>query len=120
MRLGIALEDHKGLQGNIAEQLGQCESFFLLDIESNKIKQSRVVANTAACGRGEYVVADELLKYRVTHVVACGMSSDAQSKFTQAGVKVFGYSGKAKDAINDFLKNKIGTLGAYKERGACR
>ena len=120
MRLGIMLEDQKGLQGNVVEQFGQCESLFLLDIEDNKIKQSRIVADMAACGRGGRVIADELLKYRVTHVVARGMDNDAQSKFTQAGVKVFGYSGKAKDAIDDFLKNKIDELAARKERGACR
>jgi len=111
MRLGIALEDQKGLQSNVAEHFMRCESFFLLDIENSKIRQSRIVANTASHGRGGSVVADELLKYKVTHVIVGEMGGDAKTKFTQADVKVLDYSGKAKDVIDDFLTNKIGVLG---------
>lgn len=119
MRLGITLEDQGGLQANVAGHFGQCKYFFLLDIENGKVKNSRIVENTAVHGGGGCVAVDELLRYKVTHVIAGGMGGGAQLKFAQAGVKVFGYSGKAKDAIDDFLRNKIGGLGACKEHGAC-
>lgn len=119
MRLGITLEDQSGLQGNVAQHFGQCKYFFLLDIENNKVKNSRIVENTAVHGGGGCVAVDELLKHKVTHVIAGGMGGGAQQKFAHAGVKVFGYSGKAKDAIDDFLTNKIGGLGACKEHGTC-
>ena len=70
-------------------------------------------------GGGGCVAVDELLKYNITHVIAGGMGMGAQQKFAQAGVKVFGYSGKVKEAIDDFLTNKIGGLGACKEHGTC-
>jgi len=107
MRLGIALEDQKGLQSNVVERFKLCEYFFLLDIDDNKIKQSRIVANMALHCRGECVVADELLKYRVTHVITGKMGSDAKAKFAQESVEVFDYSGKAKDVIDSFLTNKV-------------
>ena len=119
MRLGITLEDQSGLQGSVAQHFGQCKYFFLLDIENNKVKNSRIVENTAVHGGGGCVAVDELLKYSVTHVIAGGMGGGAQQKFAQAGVKVFGYSGKAKDAIDDFLTNKIGGLSACKGHDTC-
>jgi predicted Fe-Mo cluster-binding NifX family protein len=119
MRLGITLEDQKGLQGNVAGHFGQCKYFFLLDIENDKVKHSRIVENTVVHGGGGCVTVDELLKYKVTHVIAGGMGGGAQQKFAQAGVKVFGYSGKVKDAIDDLLKNKIGGLGACSGHGTC-
>ena len=119
MRLGITLEDQSGLKGKVDEHFGQCKYFFLLDIENSKVKNSRIVANTAVHGGGGCVAVDELLKYDITHVIAGGMGMGAQQKFAQAGVKVFGYSGKVKEAIDDFLTNKIGGLGACKEHGTC-
>jgi predicted Fe-Mo cluster-binding NifX family protein len=119
MRLGITLEDQGGLESNVAEHFGQCKYFFLLDIENSKVKNSRIVANTAVHGGGGCVAVDELLKYDITHVIAGGMGMGAQQKFAQAKVKVFGYSGKVKEAIDDFLTNKIGGLGACKEHGTC-
>lgn len=120
MRLGITLEDQGGLQSNVAGHFGQCKYFFLLDIDKDKVKSTRVVENTAVHGGGGCVAVDELLKYKVTHVVAGGMGAGARDKFARAGVKVFGYSGKAKEAIDDFLKNKLGGLEACKEHDTCR
>jgi len=117
MRLGITLEDEKGLDGNIAQHFGQCKYFFLVDIEKNKIKDSKIVPNTIVHGGGGCMTVDELLKHNITHVIAGGMGMNAQNKFVQAGVQVFGYSGTAKAAIDDFLKGNLGGLDACKEHG---
>ena len=120
MKLGITLEDQSGLQGNVAGHFGQCKYFFLLDIENNEVKNSRIVENKVVHGGGGCVTVDELLQYKVTHVIAGGMGAGAQQKFAQAGVKVFGYSGSVKEAITDFLTHKIGGLSACKEHGTCQ
>ncbi len=39
----------------------------------------------------------------------------AQQKFANAGVKVFGYEGIVKDALNDFMSNTLGGLEACRE-----
>jgi len=46
------------------------------------------------------------------------MGMGAQAKFASAGVQVFGYSGKVKDALDEFLKNALGSLDACQEHGS--
>jgi len=120
MRLGITLKNESGLYGDIAGHFRQCRYFFLLDIENSKVKNSRIVENTLVQnGMGRFA-ADELLKYRVTHVIAGEMGASAQQKLANAGVKIFGYSGNVKEALEDFLANKAGSVSSRKEYGACR
>jgi len=38
MKVGVTLEDEKGLLGNVAQHFGQCKYFFLANIEDNKIR----------------------------------------------------------------------------------
>ncbi|PIV57155.1 hypothetical protein COY52_10425 [Candidatus Desantisbacteria bacterium CG_4_10_14_0_8_um_filter_48_22] len=117
MKVGVTLEDEKGLLGNVAQHFGQCKYFFLANIEDNKIKDSSVVPNTVAHGGGGCVVVGELLKYKVTHIIAGSMGLNAQNKLAQAGVKIFGYSGRVNDAIDELLKGKLGGLEACREHG---
>jgi len=115
MRLGITLKNESGLYGDIAGYFRQCRYFFLLDIENSKIKHSRIVENTSAQNGMRRFAADELLKYRVTHVIAGEMSASAQQKLANAGVKVFDYSGNVKEAMEDFLATKTGNENSRKE-----
>lgn len=117
MRLGITLEDENGLYSNVSQHFGQCRYFFLVDVENNKIKGTRIVPNSVPHGGGGCVTVDELLKHKITHVIAGGMGMNAQHKFAQAGVQVFGYSGQAKEAIDDFLKGALGSLDACRQHG---
>ena len=106
MKLGIMLKNQSGLYGDIAGYFRQSKYFFLLDIENSKIKHSRIVENTLAQNSMRRFAVDELLKYRVTHVIAGEMSVSVQQKLANAGVKVFGYSGNVKEALEDFLVTK--------------
>lgn len=119
MRVGVVLEDERGMQGNVCAHFGQCKYFFLADIDKDtkKIISASIVPNTAVHGGGGCVAVDEILKYKVTHVIAGGMGMGAQQKFAQAGVQVFGYSGNVQDALNDFMNNTIGGLDACKNHG---
>ena len=103
MRLGITLEDEKGLDSNVSLHFGQCGYFLIADIENGKVTNIKVVPNSARHGGGGCVAVDEILKYDISHVIAGGMGMGAQNKFAQAGVQVFGYSGKAKEAIDYFF-----------------
>jgi len=124
MRVGIVLEDDTGVHGHVCEHFGQSKYFFLLDVDkdSKRIIGSRTVSNPVAHGGGGCGAVDEILKYRITHLIAGGMGMGAQQKFADAGVEVFGYSGSVKKAIDDFLNNEIGSLDACRlhgEDGAC-
>lgn len=117
IRIGITLDDDRGLEGEVSQHFGQCRYFCVVDMDGEAIKGSRVVPNTAQHGGGGCRAVDELLRHQITHVIAGGMGMGAQEKFAAAGVKIFGYSGKAKEALNDFLRNTLGGLDACREHG---
>jgi len=119
MRVGVVLEDENGVKGNVCAHFGQCKFFFLADIDKDKkkITSTRIVPNTAVHGGGGCIAVDEILKYKITHVIAGGMGMGAQQKFAQAGVEVFGYSGNVQKALDDFMNNALGGLDACKDHG---
>mgnify|MGYP000949135768 CR=1 FL=1 len=116
-RIGITLDDDRGLEGKVSQHFGQCRYFCVVDLDGKTVKNVAVVPNTAQHGGGGCVAVDELLRHNITHVIAGGMGMGAQQKFAAAGVKIFGYAGKAEDALNEFLKNALGGLDACREHG---
>lgn len=119
MKVGIVLEDDSGVHGNVCAHFGQCKFFLLVDIDKDKkrITATRIVPNTVSHGSGGCVAVDEILKYKITHVIAGGMGMGAQAKFAQAGVQVFGYSGNVQKALDDFMNNALGGIDACREHG---
>jgi len=109
MKVGISLEDENGLYSNICEYFRESSHFFILDVDKNKIVSSRIVPNYVQHNGKECKVADEVLKYRITHLIADNMGVAAQKRFAQASVQVFRYSGNVKDAIDNFLKKESRT-----------
>ena len=107
MKVGISLEDENGLYSNICEYFRESSHFFILDIDKNKIISSRIVPNHVRHNGKECIAVDEVLKYRITHLIADNMGLDAQKRFAQANVQVFKYSGKVKDAIDNFLRKNV-------------
>ena len=110
MRIGITLDEDNGLEGAACAHFGQCKYFGLADLEGTNVKNVTVVRNGAEHGGGGCQAVAEILKHQVTHVIAGGMGGGAQMKFLNAGVAVFGFSGKAKDAVAEFLKQNLGGL----------
>jgi predicted Fe-Mo cluster-binding NifX family protein len=119
MKLGITLQDETGLASQVSSHFGQCQYFLLADIVDKRAVNVKVVPNSVPHGGGGCVAVDEILKYKITHVIAGGMGMGAQQKFAKAGVKVFGFAGTAKDAIDHFLKNGLGGLEPCHEHQEC-
>ena len=119
MKVGVVLEDEKGLEGYVCAHFGQCQFFLLADVdaENKKIVSTRIVPNTVSHGGGGCKAVDEILKYGITHVIAGGMGMGAQEKFANAGVKIFGYEGLVKEGLKDLMNNTIGGLEPCKEHG---
>jgi predicted Fe-Mo cluster-binding NifX family protein len=107
MKVGISLEDENGLYSNVCKHFQESSHFFILDIDKNKIVSSRIVQNYVQHNGKESKVVDEMLKYRITHLITDNIGVAAQKRLSQASVQVFRYSGKAKDAIDNFLKKKV-------------
>jgi predicted Fe-Mo cluster-binding NifX family protein len=109
MKVGISLEDENGLYSNVCKHFQESSHFFILDIDKNKIISSRIVPNYAQHNSKENKVADEILKYRITHLIAGNLGETAQKRFAQSRVQVFRYSGNVKDTIDNFLKKECRT-----------
>jgi len=107
MKIGISLEDENGLYSNVCKCFQESSHFFILDIDKNKIVSSRIVPNHVRHNGKECIVADEVLKYRITHLIADNMGVAVQKRFAQSNVQVFRYSGNVKDAIDNFLKKNV-------------
>ena len=107
MKVGISLEDENGLYSNICKHFQESSHFFILDVDKNKIISTRIVPNYVQHNGRESKVADEVLKYRITHLITGNVGAVAQKRFAQSNVQVFRYSGNVKDAIDNFLKKNI-------------
>ena len=120
MRIGITLNDDRGLESDVCAHFGQCRYFGLVDLEGQNIKNVTVVPNTARHGGGGCQAVDVILSHKITHVIAGGMGGGAQMKFSNAGIPAFGFTGKAGDAVREFLKQNLGGLNACAEHdGGC-
>ncbi|MGD9642737.1 MAG: NifB/NifX family molybdenum-iron cluster-binding protein [Elusimicrobiales bacterium] len=117
MKIGITLNDDQGLKSEVCAHFGQCSHFLIVEAEGDKIKESKVVVNTAVHGGGGCTAVTEILKYGITHVIAGGMGAGAQNKFAAADVPIFGYSGKAEDAVKALLQSKLGGIDPCKDHG---
>ncbi len=117
MKIGITLNDGKGLDSEVCAHFGQCSHFLIVDTDGEKITASKVVENTAVHGGGGCQAVGEILKYGITHVIAGGMGMGAQNKFAAAGVPIFGYCGKAGDAVKELLVSKLGGIDPCKDHG---
>jgi predicted Fe-Mo cluster-binding NifX family protein len=107
MKVGISLEDENGLYSNVCKYFQESSHLFILGIDKNKIVSSRIVPNHVQHNGKECKLVDEILKYRITHLIAGNIGVDAQKRFVQANVQVVRYSGKVKNVIENFLKKNV-------------
>ena len=119
MRIGVVLEDDSGMKGNVCAHFGQCQNFLIVDVapDNQTILESMIAPNSVQHGGGGCQAVGELLKHNITHVIAGGMGMGAQQKFAARGVKIFGFQGNVKDAIEALLKNSLGGIEPCKEHG---
>lgn len=115
MRIGVTLENDKGMDGNVCMHFGQCSHFLIADVKDGKITKSEVVVNSAQHGGGGCQAVDEILKHKITHIISGGMGGHAQQKLKQANVEILGYTGKVKDGITKLLEDSLGGIDACKE-----
>jgi len=120
MKIGITLSDTKGLESEVCAHFGQCSHFLIVEVDGKRVSKSTVVPNNAQHGGGGCQAVGEILKHKITHVIAGGMGMGAQQKFAAAGIPIFGFSGKAKDAVAKLLEASLrGGIDPCKEHGEC-
>lgn len=117
MKIGITLNDEKGLESEVCAHFGQCSHFLIVETDGKNVTGSKVVANSAEHGGGGCQAVAEILKYGITHVIAGGMGMGAQNKFAAANVPIFGYCGKAGDAVKELIESRLGGIDPCRDHG---
>lgn len=107
MKIAISTEENLGLESAVCGHFGHCSRFLIVETENGAIKNVQTVENaTSDCG-GKCMGSQEVAKYGVEAVISGGMGLGAQQKLAAANIKVYGFNGKAKDAVAALLAGNI-------------
>lgn len=99
MKVLITLNEDGDLNSQVCAHFGHCTHFLVADVNKGVAEKHFTVANKASHGGGGCQAVGEALQYDIDAVVSGGMGMGAQQKLIDAGVKLFGFSGTAQDAI---------------------
>ena len=100
MKIAVTYEN-----GQVFQHFGHCENFKIYNVEDGKVTDSQVVS---AVGSGHGALAGFLKQRDVDTLICGGIGGGAQLALSQAGIKLYGgVTGKADDAVNDLLNNKL-------------
>ena len=100
MKIAVTYQD-----GDIFQHFGHTEFFKIYDIENTDIVKTEIVSTN---GSGHGALAQFLHEHSVDTLICGGIGGGAQMALSQAGIKLYGgVTGKADDAVNDLLNNKL-------------
>ncbi len=111
MKIAITTEENLGLDSEVCGHFGHCSKFIIVETENGSVKNVKTVDNASSDCGGSCMGSNEVLKYGVDAVISGGMGAGAQQKLAAANIKVYGFSGKAKNAVASLL---AGTLEGVK------
>ena len=100
MKIAVTYQD-----GDIFQHFGHTEFFKIYDIENTDIVKTEIVSTN---GSGHGALAQFLHEHSIDTLICGGIGGGAQMALSQAGIKLYGgVTGKADDAVNDLLNNKL-------------
>jgi predicted Fe-Mo cluster-binding NifX family protein len=104
MRIAIASEDNKGLEGTVSAHFGRCPYYVLVDADSGKIGNVQAIQSPFYGGHGEGDVPNFIQVQGAKVMISGGMGPKAIGYFNQFGIEVAtGASGKVGDAVRNYL-----------------
>jgi len=110
MKIAISstIED---LDSEIDARFGRCTYFLIAEIDKKKkqIKNTKFVENTAQAQMGGAgITAGEIVaNEEVDAVITTNLGPRAFQVFDQLGIEIYRAQGKIKQAIEDFMDNKL-------------
>ncbi len=109
MRIGVAINDEKGLESQVSAHFGRCLYYLILEVKGELEQSVEIIPNPYFREHGQPGQVPSFLKEQQIEVIICGgMGPRALSFFREYGIKVVtGATGKAKDAVDDFLQGKL-------------
>lgn len=110
VKIAIATKGFGGLNAQLASEYGWADTFTIVDVENQNVRNVEVIANPALnydYGKGP-IVSYTLINKGVTAIVAAGIGPGALEILKKHGVKVFILESKllASDALNEVLQYK--------------
>ncbi len=108
MKIAISA-DGKTLDSNIDPRFGRCNYFLIIEIEDQKIKDFRAIENIAKdqMGGAGVTAGETIAREKVDAVITVNVGPRAYSVFEQFGVKIYQAEGKIKEAVENFLMNRL-------------
>lgn len=108
MRIAIST-DGNNLDSNIDQRFGRCKYFLIVNIENKEIEETKAVLNEGAeQGHGAGIkAAEQIGELKVKAILTGELGPNATAVLDKLGIKAYHASGKAKDAVNKFLNNKL-------------
>jgi predicted Fe-Mo cluster-binding NifX family protein len=104
MRIAVASEDNKGLEGMVSAHFGRCPYYVLVNVDSGKIGDVQAIQSPFYGGHGEGDVPNFIQTQGVKVMISGGMGPKAIGYFNQFGIEVAtGASGKVGDAVRNYL-----------------
>ena len=114
----------KTLESEVDSKFGRCKYFLIIEIENKKIKDFKVVENTAkAQSGGAGISAGEIIaNQKVDSIITVNLGPRAFSIFDQFKIKVYHGEGKIKEVVEDFANGKLKELSnsnTQQHHGSC-
>ncbi|MFH1510876.1 MAG: NifB/NifX family molybdenum-iron cluster-binding protein [Candidatus Woesearchaeota archaeon] len=108
MRIAVSCQDNNPLS-LIDQRFGRSKYFVIFDIKDKKVVGTEAVINKGAeQGHGAGIKASEQLgELKVECILTGQLGPNATAVLGKIGIRAYQASGKAKDAINKFLKNEL-------------
>jgi predicted Fe-Mo cluster-binding NifX family protein len=104
MRIAVASEDNKGLEGMVSAHFGRCPYYVLVDADHGKIGNVQMIQSPFYGEQGEGDVPNFIQAQGVKAMVSGGMGPKAIGYFNQFGIEVAtGARGKVGDAVKNYL-----------------
>jgi len=116
MRIAITCQDDN-LDSSVDQRFGRCKYFLIVDIENNKIKSTKAILNQGAeQGHGAGIkAAEQMGELKIEKILTGQLGPNATAVLDKLGIIAYQASGKAKDAINELIKNELKPISEVSE-----
>jgi predicted Fe-Mo cluster-binding NifX family protein len=111
MKIAIS-STKKDLEGEVDARFGRCNYFLIIDIEDKKIKDFKVIENTAKAQMGGAGITsgEIVVKQKVDAIITSNLGPRAFSVFKQFGIKIYQGEGKIKEVVQEFVEGNLKEL----------
>lgn len=109
MKIAIT-SDGESIESRIDQRFGRCRYFIIVDTD-NKEKAEAVENQGNVQGHGAGIrAAQQLGELGVKVVITGQLGPNATNVLGQLGIRTYHASGTVKDAVDDFVENKLGKI----------